>query len=193
MKPRRDVEFFNKHAFLYDLTRIFSLSDPLKIMKPFFPKKAKLLVDIGGGSGLMTQRFLGAAQKILIVEPSEKMVERARKKGLDAIVGTAENTGLKKGSCDIIISVDAFHHFENHEKAIAEMHRILRKKGVIAIEEINPNSIIGKLGFIEKALGMKSKFYIPEKLEEMYRKQDFKTTLIKKNGFYYIIAEKVNE
>ncbi len=193
-KTRKDVDFFNRHAFLYDLTRIYSFSDPLKIMKPFFPKNAKLLVDIGGGSGLITRRFKGTAEKVLVIDPSEIMVKRARKNGIGAIVGNAENTGLKKESCDIIISIDAFHHFENHEKAAAEMYRILRKKGVVAIEEINPRSIIGVLGILEKVLlGMQSKFNPPEKLEELFRKTGFKVTSIKKNSFYYIIATKVDK
>lgn len=95
------------------------------------------VADIGSGTGISTELFLGNGNRVFAVEPNAQMREKAEELlGDDAhfvsIDGTAEATGLAAGSVPLIVAGQAFHWFDA-VKSRAEFARILRPGGVVVL------------------------------------------------------------
>ena len=97
------------------------------------------------GCGLRNRRFLRAASirwpqaRLLGVDPAEQMVLEAARLNPQATfkVGFAESLPFSDESADIIVSSLSFHHWENHQKGIQEMARVLRPTGLLCLADHN--------------------------------------------------------
>ncbi len=100
-------------------------------------QEKSVIADIGSGTGISAKLFLENGNTVFGIEPNPSMREASLKylkdyTNFNVIDGTAENTGLKDKTIDIIIAAQAFHWFDN-AKTILEFRRILRKNGHIAL------------------------------------------------------------
>lgn len=94
----------------------------------------RTVADIGAGTGLLTQHFVGRVPALYAVEPEPQMravLERSLA-GVVSVDGTAEATGLPDQSVDLIVVGNAYQRFHPVE-ALAEFARILRPGGWLAI------------------------------------------------------------
>jgi SAM-dependent methyltransferase len=57
---------------------------------------------------------------------------RAHNEGAELLDGTAEEMPLPDGSADVITVAQAFHWFD-HDRALPEIHRVLREGGSLAL------------------------------------------------------------
>jgi SAM-dependent methyltransferase len=90
----------------------------------------KRVLDVGCGPGTLTQRFseeLGA--EVCAIDTSERMVELARARGLDARVADAENLPHGDSSFDLVFAGWVLYHVPGLDKAIAECARVLEPRG----------------------------------------------------------------
>lgn len=76
-----------------------------------------IVADIGSGTGISTALFLNNGNTVYGVEPNRSMRKSAEEllgsfEHFISVDGTAENTGLKTGSTDLIVASQAFHWFE---------------------------------------------------------------------------------
>ncbi len=89
--------------------------------------------DIGAGTGISARQLADRGTRVIAVEPNPAMRQAAmphpRVRWRD---GTAEATGLRGGSVDLVLSAQAFHWFRQRE-AVKEFHRILRPGGRLAL------------------------------------------------------------
>ena len=106
------------------------------------------VADIGSGTGISTELFLGNGNRVFAVEPNGEMRGKAQEllggdrsdgegrggpRGVFvSIDGTAEATGLAAGSVRLVVAGQAFHWFDA-VKSRAEFVRILRPGGVVAL------------------------------------------------------------
>ena len=109
-------------------------------------------IEIGIGGGIFAEQ-LGIEFGI---DPSESMLELARKRNLSVINGYAENLPYSDCSFDFAAFITSIWFIENPDKAINEAYRILRKDGEIIIAFIDKHSRLGQILDKEKD---KSKFY----------------------------------
>ena len=150
-KPSRtnpDVKHFNQWALTYEQSIMQRL-----LFSPVHTKMLYLLVsegtkespkcilDVGCGTG----RFLRAASilwpqaQLLGVDPAEQMVLEAARLNPQANfkVGFAESLPFPDESADIIVSSLSFHHWEDHQKGIHEIARVLRPGGLFCLADHN--------------------------------------------------------
>jgi len=103
-------------------------------LEPVRDRPGLRAVDLAAGTGQLTRALLARGVDTVSVEPSEAMRKRLVRAARAATVleGWAEDLPLPDGSVDLVAVGQAFHWFER-EPALAEMARVLRPGGVLAI------------------------------------------------------------
>jgi SAM-dependent methyltransferase len=92
------------------------------------------VVDLAAGTGKLTAPLVATGARVIAVEPSEGMLEVLRRAVPDAepLLGTAEQIPLPDGAADALVVAQAFHWF-SHDEALAEIHRVLKPGGRLAL------------------------------------------------------------
>src|SRR5829696_328171 len=92
------------------------------------------VVDLAAGTGKLTRQLAGRFASVTAVEPLDGMraVLVAQVPAARALAGTAEALPLEDASVDAVFVAEAFHWFEP-VRAVAEMARVLRPAGGVAV------------------------------------------------------------
>jgi SAM-dependent methyltransferase len=93
-----------------------------------------IVVDLAAGTGQLSRRFADLGVDLVAVEPAANMrgVLEERLPAIRIVDGAAEQIPLPDGSVDAVVVGNAFHHFERRA-AFAEIHRVLRPGGALAL------------------------------------------------------------
>jgi SAM-dependent methyltransferase len=96
-----------------------------------------VIADIGSGTGISTEMFLRAGQRVIAVEPNREMRAAAERllaayDGLTSVAGSAAATTLPDHEVDVITAAQAFHWFEMAETR-REFDRILKPSGHVVL------------------------------------------------------------
>jgi len=132
---KNSYERFLGFADIYDEGRPSLPSKVLEILKRYTKDDINIIVDIGCGTGNSTKVCTNFANKVIGIEPSEDMLNKAKEKENDKLIfqkGLGNNTGLGSNIADIVICSQAFHWMEP-TSTISEISRILKKGGVFAV------------------------------------------------------------
>ena len=89
------------------------------------------VVDLAAGTGKLSRPLAATGACVIAVEPVEAM-RHAIGPGVETIAGTAEAIRLPDGSADVVTVGQAFHWFDG-DAALAEIHRVLREAGSLAL------------------------------------------------------------
>jgi SAM-dependent methyltransferase len=92
------------------------------------------VVDLAAGTGKLTQQLVPTAATVIAVEPLDEMRAKLEQALPDvgALSGTAESMPLPGASADAVTVGQAFHWFDV-DAALAEIHRVLRPGGTLAL------------------------------------------------------------
>jgi SAM-dependent methyltransferase len=92
------------------------------------------VVDLGAGTGKLTQVLVGAFDRVVAVEPSEPMRRLLASlcPAAAALAGTGQSVPLPDGSVDGAFAAEAFHWFDD-ERAAGEIARVLRPGGAVVL------------------------------------------------------------
>lgn len=89
------------------------------------------VVDLAAGTGKLSRPLAATGARVIAIEPLEAM-RRAIGAEIEAREGMAEAIPLADGSADAIAVGQAFHWFDG-DAALAEIHRVLRPNGTLAL------------------------------------------------------------
>lgn len=89
------------------------------------------VVDLAAGTGKLSRALAAAGAQVTAVEPLERM-RALIEAPIRSVEGTAERIPLPDGSADALTVAQAFHWFDG-EAALAEIHRVLRPGGHLAL------------------------------------------------------------
>ncbi len=105
------------------------------------PKKAKI-IDLGCGEGVLVEEYKNRGYNVIGLDNSYS----------SKYVMKGDITKLKfdNGTFDLVLSLDVLEHlsFEQQEKAVAEMHRILKKNGKAIISIPNLAHFASRISFL---------------------------------------------
>lgn len=95
---------------------------------------ADRVLDLGAGTGKLTEALVALDRDVIAVDPVEEMLEELEVAvpGVPRILGTAEDIPLENASVDAVVAGQAWHWFEP-ERAVPEIARVLRPGGVLGI------------------------------------------------------------
>lgn len=208
-KKEQVAEMFNNISGRYDfLNHLLSVGIDKrwrkKAVKMLKATKPKHILDIATGTGDFAIASLKLnPEKVVGLDISSGMLEKGRekmqKKGyadkIDMVLGDSENIPYEDNTFDAITVGFGVRNFENLEKGLAEMLRVLKPGGQAAILEFSkPKKFPVKQSFkfyskyIIPTLGkMISKdkrayTYLPESVEAFPEGQDF-TNIMNKVGY----------
>jgi demethylmenaquinone methyltransferase / 2-methoxy-6-polyprenyl-1,4-benzoquinol methylase len=154
-KKEQVAEMFNNISPKYDfLNHFLSLGidilwrkKAVKILKKYKPNN---LLDIATGTGDFAIEALKAGPKSIIgVDISEGMLnvgkQKLKDRGLDNVIslelGDSEDLRFEDESFDAVIVAFGVRNFENLTKGLAEIHRVLRKDGVLIVLEFSKPTV----------------------------------------------------
>ncbi|MDE6666204.1 MAG: class I SAM-dependent methyltransferase [Ruminococcus sp.] len=118
----------------------------------------KEVLELATGTGLIAGNIAGSAKRFEATDFSEKMIVEARKSfhanNLNFAVADACHLPYDSDSFDVVIISNALHIMPEPKKALAEIHRVLKKDGIL----IAPTFVHAKMTFpkrlLSKAMGI---------------------------------------
>jgi len=121
-------------------------------------KKIYSIIDIGAGYGRLTQTYLHRAKKVILTDPSLKLLSIAKNtfkdnKKIKYIQSQAENLKgkIRPKSIDLAIMIRIIHHLANPEKVFKIINKLIKPGGYLILEFANKRH--GKAVFKEMCKG----------------------------------------
>jgi ubiquinone/menaquinone biosynthesis C-methylase UbiE len=109
-------------------------------------KPGEIVLDLGSGAGndaFIVRSILGATGKVIGVDMTEAMVEKARRnnaklgfQNVEFVLGDIESLPLASESVDVVLSNCVLNLVPNKKKAFSEIYRVLRPGGRFSIADI---------------------------------------------------------
>jgi demethylmenaquinone methyltransferase/2-methoxy-6-polyprenyl-1,4-benzoquinol methylase len=186
------LDHFGLIAPFYD--RIFAGFDPARLID-LLALPADRLLDVGGGTGRVTDALANLATRAVIADVSRGMLSAARgKPRLSPSLASAERLPFADGSFDRVLVVDALHHFADQRRAAQELVRVLAPGGRLVVEEMNYERLPVKLVALgEKLLLIGSRFYRPAPLGRLFQGRDLRVTIHADDPLsVWVLVEKAN-
>ena len=109
-----------------------------------------MIADIGTGTGYFAipiARAIAPGGRVFAVDLQPELLEVLRKKlaepsapaNIVLLAGTAGSTGLAAGSCDLALLANVWHELDDYDAALAELTRILKPGGRLAVLDWRPD------------------------------------------------------
>ena len=129
-----------------------------KLIQPVV--KAKTVLELASGTGLIAKHIVNAAAHIEATDASAEMIAEAKRDNRSAKLHFSVQDMFRlpyvDKSFDVVIVSNALHNVPQPEKALAEIHRVLKEDGVLIAPTFTHagNSFSGKVkAFFMKLAG----------------------------------------
>jgi len=98
------------------------------------------VVDLGCGGGYFTVPLAARAKRVYGIDVQKEMIDYVRTKirklkikNVELIVSKPAEIPLESESVDLLLTVNTLHEFDNKERMIKEMRRVVKKGGKLLI------------------------------------------------------------
>jgi SAM-dependent methyltransferase len=103
------------------------------------------VLEVGGGDGWLSARLedeLGC--EVVLVDQSERMVDLARERALDARIGDVQALPFEDGSFDTVVAAWMLYHVTDLDRGLSEIARVLETGGRL-VANTNSREHVGEL------------------------------------------------
>jgi ubiquinone/menaquinone biosynthesis C-methylase UbiE len=141
--------------------------------------KGMQVLDVGCGTGALARRLAEGGARVTGVDASEGMLAEAKMKaegltGLDFILGGAETMPLDDASIDMAVTSVAIHHFEDTEKALKEILRVLKPGAGLYACDMCGEGLLGRASLrYGRIVGTDYKYFSRQELAELLERCGF--------------------
>lgn len=128
---RRRARSFGSVATAYAAFRPGYPADAAAFLVGTAPRR---VLDLGAGTGLLTEVLVAAGHDAVAVDPAPEMLAQltARLPGVTTAVGSAESIPLGDAAVDVLVAAQAAHWFDP-APASREIRRVLRPGGSLGL------------------------------------------------------------
>lgn len=156
------------------------------------PQPGELILDIGCGDGVLTQRIMASGARVIGLDASPEMVEAARARGVDAFVADAQaldlgNQALRFGQFNAAFSNAALHWMLDPQAVASGVHSVLKPGGRFVGEMGGVGNIAALRGGIREELEARG-YSVPGEDPQWYPGVEEFVTLYARAGFTRIEA-----
>lgn len=138
------VQYFDSIAENWNVIRSDYFEERLKYkLLSITNIKDKVVADLGCGTGFVSLALANEVSIVFSVDNSSNMLKQLKinasdknYKNLYLIKSSLDNLTLFDESVDAIFINMALHHIKDAKKAISEMHRVLKKDGIVIISDV---------------------------------------------------------
>lgn len=205
----KSEKFWDRAADRYDHEEKMDSHTYLNIIEKTkkYLKTTDTVLDLGCGTGLISNEIAGSVKLIHGIDISSKMIDIARKKAdarkiknIDYAHAAIFDERYKTSSFDVIMAFYILHLLEDADKVMERMNKLLKPEGLI----ISATPCLGETKFLKVLLSLLSKtglipkarsFKISE-LQAIIANGGFKIVrtecLHKSSQQYLIVARKIN-
>ena len=125
-------------------------------------QKGQRVLDLGTGSGqvaLAAARLVGDSGKVIGLDIAPGLIQKAKEQAetvglsrVEFVQGDAEQIDFADDSFDVVLCHFGLMHFPDQDKALAGMHRALRKGGRVALSVWSTSDKMRVLGIISSKI-----------------------------------------
>ena len=130
---------------------------PVEVLRALELRPEAVVGEVGAGSGYFTIRLASAVTHVFAADADPRMVEMLRERiaaasvrNVTPVLALAEDPFLPSGRCDLVLTVNTYHHFPEPPAYLRRVARALRPGGRIAIldfqEKIGRDQILRDAG-----------------------------------------------
>src|SRR5712691_3405328 len=103
------------------------------------------VLEIGAGTGFNLPHYPAGSEELVVSEPNPGMLRRARRRATDRpttfVQAAAESLPFEDSSFDTVVSTLVLCSVEDVDRALAEIHRVLRAGGqLIFVEHVRSDN-----------------------------------------------------
>ncbi len=161
-KYKQYDRWYDEHEFVY-------LSE-VEALKKVVPRNKKGL-EIGVGTGRFAEK-LGIS---LGIDPSLKMINIAKRRGISVCLGVGEDLSFWQDEFDYVVIIIALCFVNDPLKVLTEARRVLKEKGKLILGIVDKQSFLGKFYRGKKSLFYKkATFFSVKQLTDWLEELGFK-------------------
>lgn len=129
---------FDTLAANYAISEVHASSPTRTRLQALLPP-VESVCDVASGAGHTGLGFAGIAKRIVAVDPAPNMLAQCRRLAqergvsIETVEAYAESIPLPSASFDLVICRMAAHHFSDLDQAVAEMVRLAKPGGYVAV------------------------------------------------------------
>lgn len=159
-----------------------------------------IILDVGCGPGLLTKEFVlrSRAFSVTGIDISRVAIGMAKKNckefsNASFMAGNVDHLPFPSDSFDIVVCKDTLHHFSDPKKAMREMLRVVKKGGMVYVQDLRRDvpwyllkRVVSRNNVMEKLIYYSTRAaYTKEEIGKMLKSLDIKT--------FHITTRKVTE
>lgn len=124
---------------------------PRELVKALALAPGQVVADIGAGTGYFAPHLaaaVGERGSVLAVDIEPNLVahlrDRAEKEATPRVIpilASADNPRLPRGTVDLVLIVDTYHHIDDRQRYFSELHRNLTASGRVAIVDFKEGEL----------------------------------------------------
>jgi len=134
---------FGRQAAFYAISRTHSQGESLQVLKELANAQGhEVAVDIGTGAGFTAFAIAEGARSVVATDITRPMLHEAHRlraeRGLQNVhlaLAAGECLPFKESSLDMVTCRQAFHHFQQLPKSIAEIYSVLKPEGKLVVSD----------------------------------------------------------